>query len=124
MFEDFCAAGLTPDEALMALRNDGFSQVDLAGLYEKPAARRGLPGPSRATRGAADSHGEVAGIEGRPFSRNIPAALRGFSEVWRSADLYPWRTLGLIALAAASLAALTIWKSARFVWRRATRKSR
>jgi|SRR5580700_10142107 hypothetical protein len=132
MFEDFCAAGLTPDEALAALRNDGFSSSDLAGLYTKPAARRGLPGPSRegAARrnsrelGVGDRIGDRA-LEGRP-ARNIPAALRkfGISEVWTCANEYPWRTLALIALAAASLAALTIYKSARGIVRFASRRLR
>ena len=108
MFEEFCAAGLTPEESLSALRNDGFSQSDLIGLAPAKSISRG-PREAQRNRGASSSCA--------PHSADLFA----LSIIWEQADARPWHMLAVVIAGGASLVALTAWKFARYTWRKIRR---
>lgn len=122
MFEEFCAAGLTPEESLSALRNDGFSQADLVGLApeKKFTISRGPREYGNAERAAQSRKLRLPSFvsPGLNHQTRTPFAL---SAIWTEADARPWHMLLLVIAGGASLAALTAWKLARLVWRKVCR---
>lgn len=107
MFEDFCAAGLTPQEALSALHNDGFSQSDLVGLVQTKLISR-----TRETATAENSQRRACSPLRKPL-RPLAGPQFLIGTIWQQADRQPWKMLALVVLGALSLAALTAWKLAR-----------
>ena len=122
IFEDLCRGGLTPEESLATLRNDGFSQADLTGLYQKPGPvdLAGLVPEkkftiSRGPREAQRNWGASSSCA--PHSADLFA----LSIIWEQADARPWHMLAVVIAGGASLVALTAWKLARYTWRKIRR---
>jgi len=125
IFEDLCRGGLTPEESLATLRNDGYSQADLIGLYEfrSRAKRSGMVGndrPGIAHRIAAGTPAVQSEVATRAL--RLPSAnLFALRMIWEQADARPWHMLAVVIAGGASLVALTAWKLARYTWRKIRR---
>lgn len=110
-FEDLRAGGLSVEESLEALRADGFSVCDLAGL---PSGK-----PDETPAGALRVISATR--PPRPAIKPPASSLQSLAAIWHYAAEHPWRTLAGIFAAAVSLAALTAYKIAALAFRRLAR---